>query len=196
MAANTKASDKRQYKHELDFAVENVTQEFLAIHQPQSSVQPRPLAPNEKLICCKCGKNFATEKMLRVHENRHNPRRKRKAFACDECDRFFGSKTELKKHKNLYHRPYLACDHCGKEFRYRGWYLQHMQNRVCAKLDEETEEEEMEEAEMEEPELDDVDMDDDNDEDEEEEEEESLLDDHSDFMPGSYSDILNRILMF
>ncbi|XKL65719.1 hypothetical protein PGB90_009139 [Kerria lacca] len=153
----SKTPERKMKKCEIEIAVENVTKELLGIKE-------RPVRShfnNEKLICCKCGKNFPSEKMLRVHENRHNPRRKRRTFGCEDCGRLFNSKIDLKKHENMHHRPYMTCENCGKEFRYKGWYAQHMQNKVCSKP-----------------------------------EDTDVADESSDLIPSTYSEILNRILLF
>lgn len=116
-------------KREVDAVVQNLTRDLIV---PKERFTRASNSALDKLICCKCGKNFPSEKMLHIHENRHNPRRKRKTFGCENCARLFSNKTELKRHESSHHRSHMTCEHCGKEFRYRGWYLSHMENKVCA----------------------------------------------------------------
>lgn len=165
---NSMPTEKRNTrKREIEIAVENLTRDYM-VTTPQERIFRTPSNGLEKHICCKCGKNFQSEKMLQVHENRHNPRRKRKTFACHDCVKLFRSKSELKKHQSLHHRPHMVCDNCGKEFRYRGWYLAHLDNKSCVAKDEQEGQEE-EDDEIEEP---------------------------DDMAPTPFTDILNRILMF
>lgn len=134
----TTVVEKKSYKkREVEIAVQNLNKENIP---PPVEKPVRVNLSLEKLICCKCGKNFASEKLLQIHENRHNPRRKRKTYSCEDCPRFFTSKTELRKHESVHHKPHLMCENCGKEFRYRGWYALHVDNKVCFRTDEEEEE--------------------------------------------------------
>lgn len=171
-------AEKKRRQREIDFAVKSLKE-----NMPPPIVNERPVRIGpidlDKLICCKCGKNFPSERQLRVHENRHNPRRKRKSYSCEDCPRWFTSKTDLKRHENGHHKTRLVCENCGKEFRYKGWYNSHVDNKVCYREGEVHEEEELPDE---------------------------LLEDledprHLDLIdplesPSPFSDIINRILLY
>ncbi|XP_065219569.1 zinc finger protein 91-like [Planococcus citri] len=134
---STTVTEKKYKQREIELAVQSLNKENIPpVVVKESKPVVRVLSNLEKLICCKCGKNFASEKLLRIHENRHNPRRKRKTYSCEDCPRFFASKSELRKHENVHHKPQLMCENCGKEFRYKGWYSLHVDNKVCFRTDE------------------------------------------------------------
>lgn len=74
--------------------------------------------------CGDCGKRFANVRGLKAHrEAMHVTKEVRKPFKCSEsgCDRRFGNRTQLAKHKDLHHeygQLYFVCYDCGMTFVY------------------------------------------------------------------------------
>uniref|UniRef100_A0A1Q3F2F1 Putative c2h2-type zn-finger protein n=1 Tax=Culex tarsalis TaxID=7177 RepID=A0A1Q3F2F1_CULTA len=106
-----------------------------------------------KFECSICHKRFPKQNQLANHANSHLDKNQR-PFACEHCDRKFTSKTRLIDHSRVHTgvRPYLCtecgesftssailsnhmlkhskpqhkCQHCSREFRYKGDFVRHV----------------------------------------------------------------------
>lgn len=66
---------------------------------------------SEALICSQCNSKFHDKTSLKFHIQSHgNPK-----YKCDECEKFFQSKSNLTKHKRL-HKKTFHCDDCNSSF--------------------------------------------------------------------------------
>ena len=77
-----------------------------------------------KLICSECGKNFKYRSSLEDHMKMHKGLFD---FPCLQCESRFISKFRLKAHETAKHtNQSFICEKCGKEFRLRQGYTNHM----------------------------------------------------------------------
>lgn len=76
-------------------------------HNPSSKVRKdrrtsrkQPKSGNDKRYPCKiCGFRFTRRSNCMEHQRKHDPRT-RESHPCDECDKTFGRKADLNRHKN------------------------------------------------------------------------------------------------
>ena len=54
-------------------------------------------AEGTMISCKKCGKDFSDLKTLKLHEKSHDPGKK-KIFKCGDCNKIFGSSSNLRRH--------------------------------------------------------------------------------------------------
>jgi len=68
------------------------------------------------VICPDCGKGFKTMNCLRNHKRLHMP--ERTYFNCDQCEKRYTQKIQLKKHIEIVHmlRRDFVCNTCGSSF--------------------------------------------------------------------------------
>uniref|UniRef100_A0A8D8P3M2 Zinc finger protein 300 n=2 Tax=Culex pipiens TaxID=7175 RepID=A0A8D8P3M2_CULPI len=126
---------------------EYVTADYFKYHHHKKSRHER------NFECSICQKRFPKQIQLSNHANSHLDKSER-PFACDQCDRKFTSKTRLIAHGRIHtgEKPYLCtecgesfhssaflanhalkhskpqhkCQHCSKEFRYKGDFVKHL----------------------------------------------------------------------
>ncbi|KAL9707893.1 hypothetical protein quinque_011411 [Culex quinquefasciatus] len=126
---------------------EYVTADYFKYHHHKKSRHER------NFECSICQKRFPKQIQLSNHANSHLEKSER-PFACDQCDRKFTSKTRLIAHGRIHtgEKPYLCtecgesfhssaflanhamkhskpqhkCQHCSREFRYKGDFVKHL----------------------------------------------------------------------
>ncbi|XP_055525290.1 zinc finger protein 134 isoform X7 [Wyeomyia smithii] len=79
---------------------------------------------SRKRICPICGKNFERNPFyLETHMKFH---RKEKDFQCDQCEKAYFTKHDLRNHKSTVHSSHtLLCGYCGKSFGTRQAFTRH-----------------------------------------------------------------------
>ena len=85
---------------------------------------------HEKTTCSYCGKlvsrDYLNHHIQMLHAERLGKEESDKRFACDQCGKRYGWKSDLTKHVQQVHssNPDLSCPHCGRKYTKR-LYLRH-----------------------------------------------------------------------
>ncbi|XP_053698834.1 zinc finger protein 540-like [Sabethes cyaneus] len=99
----------------------------LKTHQSKSLCKKKykkAMLPEGKRICPICGKNFERNPFyFETHMKFH---RKEKDFQCDQCEKAYFTKHDLRNHKSTIHASHtLLCGYCGKSFGTRQAFTRH-----------------------------------------------------------------------
>ena len=65
-------------------------------------------------MCSTCGKKFAQKSSLQNHQATHSDERKFKFNICPD-ERYFKTKSQLRKHLVYHYEPKHSCLHCNKK---------------------------------------------------------------------------------
>ncbi|XP_055525287.1 zinc finger protein 275 isoform X4 [Wyeomyia smithii] len=105
--------------HQLKYHIRTHQSKLLCVKKNKKS-----LFPEGKRICPICGKNFERNPFyLETHMKFH---RKEKDFQCDQCEKAYFTKHDLRNHKSTVHSSHtLLCGYCGKSFGTRQAFTRH-----------------------------------------------------------------------
>ncbi|XP_077109758.1 uncharacterized protein LOC143766174 isoform X2 [Ranitomeya variabilis] len=84
----------------------------------------------KRIICLKCGKCFADQSSLVLHEKIHQKiyiRKRKKRLSCSECGKCFKQKCDLSNHQRIHtgEKPY-TCSECGRSFSQKTHLRRHL----------------------------------------------------------------------
>ncbi|XP_072288291.1 gastrula zinc finger protein XlCGF66.1-like, partial [Pyxicephalus adspersus] len=84
----------------------------------------RNITVSKPLSCSECGKHFAYNSGLIIHQRTHSGE---KPFLCPECGKCFAQRSNLVKHAKFHRqeRPF-SCSECGKSFTLRSSLVEHL----------------------------------------------------------------------
>ncbi|XP_077322393.1 uncharacterized protein LOC143956160 isoform X2 [Lithobates pipiens] len=84
----------------------------------------RNVTGSKPLSCSECGKRFAYNSGLIIHQRTHSGE---KPFLCPECGKCFAQRSNLVKHAKFHRqeRPF-SCSECGKSFTLRSSLVEHL----------------------------------------------------------------------
>ncbi|XP_077109761.1 oocyte zinc finger protein XlCOF8.4-like [Ranitomeya variabilis] len=82
----------------------------------------------KRIICLKCGKCFADQSSLVLHQKIHQKIHiRKKRFSCSECEKCFVQKRDLANHQRIHtgEKPY-TCSECGRSFNQKSHLRRHL----------------------------------------------------------------------
>ena len=120
-----------------------ITEHFLTVHNMPLPKQlfHYPKRVQGSKICPECNQEFAIVGNMHIHylkEHKDCPVlpeiEQKKKFICEICSQMLTTKKGLRRHHELVHqniRPvfHRQCDHCGKTFKKRTNYIEHVRSK-------------------------------------------------------------------
>ena len=84
-------------------------------------------------MCSTCGKKFAQKSSLQNHQATHSDERK---FKCNICpdERYFKTKSQLRKHLVYHYEPKHSCLHCNKKCHTSADLTKHVKRKHVHKI--------------------------------------------------------------